>query len=94
MIDETVKLPAVLRGKLEFGNQAQIDALADIERDITRQEERLGYPVGLVIKVILRKQARKGAAEGGAVIHSRRVAQLQVGAVEAVGLAAVSWERT
>ena len=41
MIDETVKLPAVLRGKLKFGNRAQIDALADIERDIVRQEERV-----------------------------------------------------
>ena len=39
MIDETVKLPAVLRGKLQFGNRAQIDALAEIERQITEQEK-------------------------------------------------------
>ena len=32
------KLPAVLQGKLKFGNQAQINALADLERQITAQE--------------------------------------------------------
>jgi hypothetical protein len=39
MISESVPLPEVLKGKLEFGNREQIDALRNYEIEITKQEE-------------------------------------------------------
>jgi len=40
MLAKTVAVPEVLRGRLEFGNAAQIEALKAIEREIAEQEER------------------------------------------------------
>jgi len=39
MIDQTVLIPAILRGKLEFGNRAQIDALQFYNVQLAKQEE-------------------------------------------------------
>ena len=40
MLAKTVEVPEVLKGRLEFGNVRQIQALAAIEREIAEQEER------------------------------------------------------
>jgi hypothetical protein len=37
---EMKNLPAVLKGKLKFGNRNQIDALRQMEADVEKQEER------------------------------------------------------